>query len=182
MRELSHPIKIIPITPQTLIHRQIHGHWSYEYMVWDIENWPNLCSLLVTSLSGINNTFTPLCQSTLISENWTFHRVTNGDTNTGCTLYMTHLYAIVYPGPVFYHLGQINDDNCHLYNIEWRPSFSFVIMFVHKNHRLDFPLKCRQPIIISSPVQDRWLVNTFMDAMSRWLRNLVVSLFPMANA
>ena len=46
-------------------------------MVWDIENWRNLCSLLVTSLSGINNTFTPLdtvqqriCTQSLLYRCW----------------------------------------------------------------------------------------------------------------
>ena len=79
-------------------------HWSFEYMVWDIENWRNLCSLLVTSLSGISNTFTPLCHSTIISGNWTSRRVT---IQTLDVQYKTHLYAIVYPGPVFYHLAFI---------------------------------------------------------------------------
>ena len=76
--------------------------WLFEYTVWEIENCRNLCSLLVTSLSGINNTFTPLCHSTIISENWTSRRVT---IQTLDVQYMTHLCAIVYPGPEFYHLA-----------------------------------------------------------------------------
>ena len=45
---------------------------SFEFMVWDIGNWRNLCSLLVTSLSGINNTFPSLCHSIVIPENLTW--------------------------------------------------------------------------------------------------------------
>ena len=86
-------------TPWVKIHPS--GAWSFEYMVWDIENWRNLCSALVTSLSVINNTFTPLCHSTIISENWTSRRVT---IQTLDVQYI--LYAIVYPGPVFYHLAR----------------------------------------------------------------------------
>ena len=74
----------------------------FDCLSFGVENWHNLCSLLLTSLSGINNTFTSRCHGTIISENWTSRRVT---IQTLDVLYMTHLYAIVYPWPVFYHLG-----------------------------------------------------------------------------
>ena len=62
-----------------------------------LQNRRNLCSLLLTSLGRINNTFTPLCHSTIISENWTSHRVT---IQTLDVQYMTHMYAIFIPRPV----------------------------------------------------------------------------------
>ena len=75
--------------------------------IWYLNTWSgiqriNAISRLMTSLSGINNTFTPLCPSTIISENWTSRRVTIQTQDVQC---MTHLYAIVYPGPVFHHLA-----------------------------------------------------------------------------
>ena len=115
-----------------------------------------MCSLLVTSLGRINNTFPPLCHSTIISENWTSRRVT---IQTLDVQYMTHMYAIVYPGPVFFYLA-----NCKILCIQYYTADAHVLVISPKEFNL-FQFTFKRNCYFSRSVHSTTIYNNYLTIM-----------------